>query len=124
MPTVRQNSTKNQPRRVRKAQRVSQVSVQQTIALDDGTLTTPVALAMIQALIPLGLKAVEEALVAEVTALAGPRYARGDARPRTAGTGERDGGGDAPYLTKLWTENSKLITRNWTRGFVSQSSFE
>jgi transposase-like protein len=35
-------------------------------------------LAMIQELIPLGLKAVEEALTQEVTALAGPRYARDD----------------------------------------------
>lgn len=47
------------------------------IPLDDGTVT----LAMIQALIPLGLKAVEEALQAEVTALAGARYGRGDADP-------------------------------------------
>ena len=39
-----------------------------------------VAVAMIQALIPLGLRAVEEALQAEVAALAGPRYAR-DATP-------------------------------------------
>ena len=46
------------------------------IPLDDGTVTTPVTLAMIQALIPLGLSAVEEALPAEVSALAGPRYAR------------------------------------------------
>ena len=37
---------------------------------------TAVTVAMIQALIPLGLRAVEEALQAEVTALAGPRYAR------------------------------------------------
>ncbi|MEJ7759432.1 MAG: hypothetical protein WKF55_07535 [Gemmatimonadaceae bacterium] len=35
-------------------------------------------LAMLQALIPLGLRAVEEALIAEVTALAGPRYAHDD----------------------------------------------
>jgi putative transposase len=39
-----------------------------------------VTLAMIQALIPLGLQAVEEALQAEVTALAGRRYARQDGR--------------------------------------------
>jgi transposase-like protein len=39
------------------------------------------ALEIIRALIPLGLKAVEEALLADVTALAGPRYARDDARP-------------------------------------------
>jgi transposase-like protein len=44
---------------------------------DDGAVT----LAMIQALIPLGLKAVEEALQEEVRAFAGARYARDDARP-------------------------------------------
>jgi hypothetical protein len=41
---------------------------QLTIPLDDGTAM----LAMIQELIPLGLKAVGEALVQEVAALAGP----------------------------------------------------
>jgi transposase-like protein len=40
--------------------------------LDDGT----VQLALVQALIPLGLKAVEEMLMAEVMALAGERYVR------------------------------------------------
>ena len=48
-------------------------SVQAGLPLDDGTVTTPGGIAMIQALIPLGLRAVEEALQAEVTALAGPR---------------------------------------------------
>jgi putative transposase len=42
-----------------------------TIPLDDRT----VQIALVQALIPLGLKAVEEMLTAEVTALAGTRYA-------------------------------------------------
>jgi len=68
MRRVRRNSTKNQ--------RVEKPGAQQAIPLDDGTVTTPVTVAMIQALIPLGLRAVEEALMAEVTALAGPRYAR------------------------------------------------
>jgi len=36
---------------------------QAALPLDDGTVTTPVTLAMIQALIPLGLKAVEDALL-------------------------------------------------------------
>ena len=49
---------------------------QQAILLDDGTLTTLMTAAMIQALIPLGLKAVEEALLAKVTALAGTVSAR------------------------------------------------
>jgi hypothetical protein len=53
MPRVRRKQTKNQRREV--------PSVQQAIPLDDGTVTTPTALAMIQALIPLGLRAVEEA---------------------------------------------------------------
>ena len=47
------------------------------IPLDDGTTM----LALIQALIPLGLRAVAQALAAEGTALAGARYARDDARP-------------------------------------------
>lgn len=48
-------------------------------------------LSMIQALIPLGLKAVEDALVQEVTALAGPRYAHGDAHPHVARWGSQPG---------------------------------
>ena len=68
-----------------------QSAVQQAIPLDDGTVTTPAALAMIQALIPLGLKAVEEALVAEVHALAGPRHARDDGRPDVVRWGAQRG---------------------------------
>jgi putative transposase len=52
---------------------------------------TPVTLAMIQALIPLGLRAVEDALLAEVDALAGPRYARGDDRPHVVRWGAQSG---------------------------------
>lgn len=55
--------------------------MQDALRLDDGALMTPTALAMIQSLIPLELKAVEDALLAEVTALAGPRYARHDGYP-------------------------------------------
>ncbi len=58
--------------------------------LDDGSVTTSAALAMIQALIPLGLRAVEEALQAEVQALAGPRYARDD-RPGVTRWGKQAG---------------------------------
>jgi len=73
MPRVRQKSRKDQ---------LADASVmQQTMPLDDGTVTTPVTVAMIQALIPLGLKAVEDALLGEVEQLAGPRYGRGDAHP-------------------------------------------
>jgi putative transposase len=84
MPRVRQNSPKNQRHVARRA-------VQETLPLDDGTVTTPVTLAMIQALIPLGLKAVEEALLAEVTALAGPRYAHDDERPDVVRWGAQPG---------------------------------
>jgi transposase-like protein len=60
---------------------------QLTIPLDDGTAM----LAMIQALIPLGLKAVEDALQQEVTALAGARYAHDDAHPHVARWGSQPG---------------------------------
>ena len=84
MPRVRQKATKNQRRLTRRV-------MQAAFPLDDGTVTTPTALAMIQALIPLGLKAVEEALVAEVTALAGPRYARHDDHPNVVRWGKQPG---------------------------------
>ncbi len=84
MRRVRRKQTKNQRRETRRV-------IQQAMPIDDGTLTTPVTLSMIQALIPLGLKAVEEALVAEVTALAGPRYARQDARPEVVRWGTQSG---------------------------------
>lgn len=62
-------------RRVRGSIVKSQPTPQLPLAIDDGTVT----LAMIQALIPLGLQAVGEALADEVAALAGPRYQRGSA---------------------------------------------
>ena len=80
MSRVRQKQTQNQS-----------PDVQQAIPLDDGTVTTPAALAMIRALIPLGLKAVEDALLAEVTTLAGPRYARDDDRPAVVRWGTQPG---------------------------------
>jgi hypothetical protein len=70
---------------------VTQDDQQSAMPLDDDTVTTPTALAMIQALIPLGLKAVEEALLAEVTALAGPRYQRQDAHPEVVRWGKQAG---------------------------------
>lgn len=82
--------------RVRHAARKSQSSAvaapaptasQLAIPLDDGTAM----LAMIQALIPLGLKAVEQALLQEVTALAGPRYAHADAHPERVRWGAQAG---------------------------------
>jgi len=83
MSRVSRKSAKNQRRAVPAAQHA--------IPLDDGTITTPVTLAMIQALIPLGLKAVEEALLEEVAALAGPRYGRHDDRPEIVRWGKQRG---------------------------------
>lgn len=85
MPRVRRSTNKSQPAPT------TAVGAQQALPLDDGTVTTPVTLAMIQALIPLGLRAVEEALQAEVTALAGARYARDDDRPGVVRWGQQRG---------------------------------
>lgn len=81
-------------RRVRSKEQKSQPAM----PLNDGTRTTPgdaagdtVTLAMIQALIPLGLRAVEEALQAEVRALAGARYERGDGPPGVVRWGTQPG---------------------------------
>ena len=57
------------------------------VPLDDGSVT----LAMIQALIPLGLRAVEDALQQEVCVLAGTRYARADGRPGISRWGSQSG---------------------------------
>lgn len=81
MKRVRRSTTKNQRK----------TAVQQAMALDDGTLTTPAAVAVIQALIPLGLQAVEAALVEEVAALAGPRHARNDGHPAVVRWGAQRG---------------------------------
>jgi putative transposase len=48
-------------------------------------------IALIQALIPLGLQAVEDVLHHEVQALAGPRYARGDSAPHLVRWGRQRG---------------------------------
>ena len=84
MPRVRRKQMKNQRRETRRV-------VQAAIPLDDGTVTTPVTLAMILALIPLGLRAVKARLRAEVIALAGPRYSRTDARPDVVRWGTQRG---------------------------------
>ena len=81
MRRVRQQTQKGQPPREPDAK------PQLPIPLDDGTVT----LAMIQALIPLGLKAVEEALQAEVATLAGARYGRDDADPSVVRWGRQAG---------------------------------
>lgn len=68
---------------------------QQPLLLDDGIVptagTNDVTLEMNQALIPPGMRAVEEALVAEVMALAGPRYAREDGQPEVERWGAQHG---------------------------------
>lgn len=84
MPRVRRKQTKNQRRDARR-------TMQAAIPLDDGSVTTPVTLAMILALIPLGLRAVKERLRTEVLTLAGPRYARHDARPDVVRWGTQRG---------------------------------
>jgi putative transposase len=83
MPRVRPAARKNQSSGVTP----SPVATQLAISLDDGTAM----LAMIQARIPLGLKAVEQALHEEVTALAGPRYAHADAHPERVRWGAQAG---------------------------------
>jgi putative transposase len=83
MRRVRNSTPKNQPCPVAPTSGVTQLS----IPVDDGTAM----LALIQELIPLGLKAVEEALAQEVTALAGLRYAHDDARPEIVRWGKQRG---------------------------------
>lgn len=94
-PRVRPARTKSQPtRRSTRPSAPASTAPQLAVPLDDGTLTTPgsaVTLAMIQALIPLGLRAVEDALQAEVAALAGARYAHDDGRPGIARWGQQAG---------------------------------
>ncbi len=105
MPRVRRNSTKNQ--------RGETPAVQQTIPLDDGSVTTPVTLAMIQALIPLGLRAVEEALIAEVAALAGPRYSRDDEHSGRSRWGKQRG---SIYLADQKVPITVPRVRDWREG--------
>lgn len=78
MTRVRAQASKSQP---------SPRARQLAIPIDDGTAM----LALIQELIPLGLKAVQEALTQEVTALAGARYARDDAHPAVVRWGKQRG---------------------------------
>jgi transposase-like protein len=87
MPRVSKSPVADQPV-VRGPEPASTAQSRQlTIPLDDGTAM----LALIQALIPLGLKAVEDALAQEVTALAGARYAHADAHPGIARWGQQAG---------------------------------
>ncbi len=83
MPRVRQTAPPGQPGGITPAPRATQLA----IPIDDGTAM----LALIQTLIPLGLKAVEQALLQEVTALAGPRYSHADAHPERVRWGKQPG---------------------------------
>ena len=74
-------------RTTRPRQSAPVTEAQLTAPLDDGTVT----LAMIQALIPLGLRAVADALQQEVCALAGARYAHDDGHPGIARWGTQRG---------------------------------
>lgn len=56
-----------------------------------GLETLDARIALIQALIPVGLQAVEDVLQQEVVALAGPRYARGDGAPEVVRWGRQQG---------------------------------
>ncbi len=74
MSRVRGKGVKRQFSKISSAAKIAQRQL--TAPLDDGSLATPTSVAMIQALIPLGLKAVEDALQQEVESLAGARYVR------------------------------------------------
>jgi transposase-like protein len=77
-------------RRVRRGKKKSQshaVEAAIELPVDDGSAQ----LAMIQALIPLGLKAVEEALLTEVNALAGKRYEHEDGGSKVVRWGRQRG---------------------------------
>ena len=76
MRSVRQQNPKNQSR---------------AIAPLEAMPTDAAVVAVIQALIPLGLQAVEDALQQEVTRLAGPRYAHGDGHPDLVRWGGQQG---------------------------------
>ena len=84
MSRVRQKVLKRQSAKCSSVMHLQQ-PVQVIAALDDGTLSISANVAMIQALIPLGLKAVEDALQQEVKSLAGARYAHDDGGSETAG---------------------------------------
>lgn len=82
MPRVRRKTTQDQQ---------PTADAQALLTLDDGTVTMPAQVAFIQALIPLGLRAVEDALQREVAALAGPRYAHDDGQPGVVRWGRQAG---------------------------------
>ena len=77
MPRVRRSAGQHQPAGGRCPGCGAQEPRQAAIVADDVSRLDPIVVA-IQALIPLGLRAVEEALQADVATLAGPRYARAD----------------------------------------------
>jgi putative transposase len=81
MRRVRQGRKKSQSLEVEELERVAELPI------DDGSAQ----LALIQALIPLGLRAVEEALIAEVNSLAGKRYEHEDGGSNVVRWGKQRG---------------------------------
>jgi putative transposase len=76
-----QNSNRGRVRPLsRESQPVERRGAQRDVVRDETLDAHAVRLAMIEALIPVGLEAVEDALKQEVTGLAGARYARDDGR--------------------------------------------
>ena len=67
--------------RVQKGVKVEEGERVDLATLPTGTDGLEIRVALIQALIPLGLQAVEELLHQDVEALVGPRYARGQRAP-------------------------------------------
>ncbi|MGH7709960.1 MAG: transposase, partial [Gemmatimonadaceae bacterium] len=78
-------------RRVRTQDRKSQSGPDATAAVAVAVEAGAVSVAMIQALIPLGLQAVNDALQQEVTQLAGRRYERDDGQPHVVRLGHQAG---------------------------------
>src|SRR3972149_7587374 len=79
--------------------RIGTPSKGQTALPEDAALDTRIAL--IQALIPLGLQAVQDVLQQEVAALAGPRHPRGGRGPPPGGRGRAQGAAGGVWRRRL-----------------------
>jgi len=109
-------------RRVRRQRRKGQPNVLVAKDVEASLDDRPVSVAMIQALIPLGLRAVQDALQQEVTQLAGTRYARQEGRPDVVRWGQQRG---SVFLAdqKLSVQVPRVRDRRAGRE-VSLSSYE
>lgn len=122
MQRVRRKHTNNLRRETRRV-------IRQVMPLDDKTLTTPVTLLMIQALLLLGLKAVEDALLREVATLAGPHYSRTDDHPEVVRWGAQDGSiyladQKLPVAAEAVPEAFGLARSSVSRRFIRASAGE